>query len=268
MNCKIAVTGMLLFLISCKNSDSKAQVDQVSKVSIVGKDNNDENSNNGNPYFDIAAIPLPQGFRRLDTTENSFAQWLLQIHLKKDKTVYLYDGTTKANQSAQFAVLDIPVGSKDLQQCADAVMRLRASFFFDQKKYDSIVFYDNEGHAYRFLQPYTGEHFNKYLQTVFGMCGTASLSKQLKKIDLKEIRPGDVLIRGGFPGHAVIVMDVIVNEAGQKKFMIAQSYMPAQSIHILLNNAMQGVSPWYDVTGTDVIGTPEYTFYASELKRW
>lgn len=259
---------MLLFLISCKNSDSKAQVDKVGKVDVVNKVDKAGIVNSDNPYFDIAAIPLPGGFKRLDTTANSFAQWLLHIHLKKDKTVYLYDGSKKQNLSAQFAVLDIPVGNKNLQQCADAVMRLRASYLFDQKKYDSIVLYDNEGKAYHFSQPYSNDNFNNYLQTVFGMCGTASLSKQLKKINLKDIEPGDVLIRGGFPGHAVIVIDVVINKDGQKKYMIAQSYMPAQNIHILLNFSATGKSPWYDVTDDDIIGTPEYTFYASELKRW
>ena len=255
----------MLFLISCKNSDSNAQVEKVGKVDKV---NSVAKVDEGNPYAEIGAIPVPGGFKRIDTAENSFAAWLQHIHLKKDKTVYLYDGIKKANQSAQFAVLDILVGSKNLQQCADAVMRLRASYLFDQKKYDSIVFYDNEGKAYHFSPPYSNDNFNSYLQTVFGMCGTASLSKQLKKINLKEIEPGDVLIRGGFPGHAVIVLDVVINKEGKKKYMIAQSYMPAQNIHILLNFAATGVSPWYDVTDDDVIGTPEYVFNKDELKRW
>ena len=38
---------------------------------------------------------------------------------KKDKTVYLFDGSQKINQQAQFAVLNISVGKKNLQQCAD-----------------------------------------------------------------------------------------------------------------------------------------------------
>ena len=76
------------------------------------------------------------------------------------------------------------------------------------------------------------------------MCGTASLSKQLKtKIDLKEVEPGDVLIRGGFPGHAVIIMDVGTNNAGNKIFLLAQSYMPAQDIHVLNNHSNKNLSP-------------------------
>ena len=58
-----------------------------------------------------------------------------------------------------------------------------------------------------------------YLQTVFGMCGTASLEKQLKPVgDQHEMQPGDVFIKGGFPGHAMIVVDVAVNKTGNKDF--------------------------------------------------
>jgi hypothetical protein len=46
----------------------------------------------------------------------SFGQWPENISLKKDKTVYLFDGSMKYNQAAQFAVLDISAGKRDLQQ--------------------------------------------------------------------------------------------------------------------------------------------------------
>ena len=49
------------------------------------------------------------------------------------------------------------------------------------------------------------------------MCGSASLSKQLNPVtDFSTIQPGDVIIRGGFPGHAVIVMDVATNASDEK----------------------------------------------------
>ena len=96
----------------------------------------------------INAILLPRGYERIALEQNSFGEWLRAIRLKKDNHVYLYNGTLKKNQSAQFAVLDIPVGKKDLQQCADAVMRLRAEYLFDLKRYTEIVFKDNNGKPY------------------------------------------------------------------------------------------------------------------------
>jgi Domain of unknown function (4846) len=222
-----------------------------------------------NPYGTVEAIPLPEGYSRVKADSNSFAYWLRHVILRQDKTVYLFNGAAKANQLAQFAVLDIPVGKKDLQQCADAVMRLKADYLFTQKRFAEIIFYDNEKGVYTFAPPYTKENFIQFMERVFGMCGSASLSKQLKTVgDFATIQPGDVLIRGGFPGHAATVMDVAENTAGKKIFMLAQSYMPAQDIHILVNPAGENISPWYEVTNENKIITPEYLFYKNELKRW
>jgi len=35
-------------------------------------------------------------------------------------------------------VLDVRVGNKNLQQCADAIMRLRAEYLFQQQWYNAI----------------------------------------------------------------------------------------------------------------------------------
>ena len=222
-----------------------------------------------NPYERIGDIPLPKGFERPPVDPGSFAAWLRNVRLKKDKTVYLFNGQPKYNQSAQFAVLDMSVGDKDLQQCADAVMRLRAEYLFEKKTFDQIVFYDNSNVSYRFSAPYTRENFTAYLSRVFGMCGSASLSKHLAPVhSFGDIQAGDVLIRGGFPGHAVMVMDMAVDSSGRKIYLLAQSYMPAQNIHVLKNPLYDFLSPWYLVNGRELIQTPEYTFYATELKQW
>ncbi len=120
-----------------------------------------------------------------------------------------------------------------------------------------------------FSAPFTRERFDKYLERVFGMCGSASLSKQLKPVNrFSQIEPGDVIIRGGFPGHAVIVMDVAVNDSGKKIYLLAQSYMPAQDIHVLKNPGNTDLSPWYEVNEENIIITPEYSFTKNELRRW
>ncbi len=221
-----------------------------------------------NPYPMVAAIPVPAGYHLPGRGGSSFAGWLLALPLKKDKTVYLFNGVQKKNQTAQFAVLNISTGTTDLQQCADAVMRLRAEYLFSQGQFELIEFRDNAGKAYPFTKPYTTAHLHTFLQTVFGMCGTASLSKQLKPVPFADLQAGDVFIRGGFPGHAAIVLAVAVNEAGKKIFLLAQSYMPAQDIHILVNPASPALSPWYAVNDDPEIVTPEYIFTREEVKRW
>lgn len=255
--------NLLVFAIylSCNTSDTIKLID---KKQIHNQIIPDENL-----YKKIKEIPLPAGYKRTNNETSSFAEWLRNVDLKKNKTVYKFDGTPKYNQKAQFAVLDISVGNKDLQQCADAVMRLRAEYLYNFKKFDEITFTDNEGTAYKFHQPYTRENFDAFLQKVFAMCGTASLQKQLSQhIEMKNIQPGDVLIHGGFPGHAEIVMDVATNSAGKKIYLLAQSYMPAQDIHVLVNPSNKLISPWYEVNDETIIETPEYTFTKFQLKRW
>jgi len=228
-----------------------------------------ENIRDKNPYHSVSAIPLPGGYSRMAADSPSFTRWLGNIALKEDKTVYLFDGRKKLNQSAQFAVLDITVGNKNLQQCADAVMRLRAEYLFSEKNYAAISFTDNEKGNYTFAPPYSKAHFTPFMEKVFGICGSASLAKQMKPVrDFSAIKPGDVLIRGGFPGHAAIVIDVAVNKNGHIIYMLAQSYMPAQDIHILLNPLSGDNSPWYEVSNNNTIITPEYIFYKTELKEW
>jgi hypothetical protein len=217
----------------------------------------------------IQDIPPPPGFKRTSVNNRSFAEWLRQVKLKKSKTVYLFNGMPKTNQQAQYAVLDIPVGSKNLQQCADAVMRLRAEYLYSAGRHNEIVFYDNLNRAYRFDAANDRSGVESYLEKVYAWCGTLSLDKQLKTIrNYADVQPGDVFIHGGSPGHAVIVMDVAININGEQVFMLAQSYMPAQDIHILKNPADEKQSPWYSLPANGPLQTPEWTFKQGERKRW
>jgi hypothetical protein len=214
-------------------------------------------------------IPPPTGFNRSSAVKGSFEAWLRQVNLKKSKTVYLFNGMPKPNQQAQFAVLDIPIGNKDLQQCADAVMRLRAEYLYSTGRYNEIVFYDNLNRAYRFEAANDRSRFESYLEKVYAWCGTHSLDKQLKNIsNYADVKPGDVFIHGGSPGHALIVMDVAVNVYGEQVFMLAQSYMPAQDIHILKNPTDAKQSPWYSLPANGPLQTPEWIFKQGERKRW
>jgi hypothetical protein len=91
-------------------------------------------------YKTIGEIPTPPGYKRIIEERNFFGAWLRRINLKHDPGIYLFNGRLRDDQSTHFAVLDMPVGDKDLQQCADAIMRLRAEYFFNQDNIDSIRF--------------------------------------------------------------------------------------------------------------------------------
>ncbi|MBX7219191.1 MAG: DUF4846 domain-containing protein [Blastocatellia bacterium] len=77
--------------------------------------------------------PPPDGFIRENALPASFAAWLRNLPLKQGRPpVKLFNGQDKRNQTAHAAVFDIDVGDMDLQQCADAVMRLRAEYLYSR----------------------------------------------------------------------------------------------------------------------------------------
>ncbi|MEL7656386.1 MAG: DUF4846 domain-containing protein, partial [Bacillota bacterium] len=111
------------------------------------------------------------------------------------------------------------------------------------------------------------ESFQKYLNIVYSYASTLSLENQLIAKPISDLAIGDVFIQGGSPGHCVIIVDVALNEnTGEKIFMLAQSYMPAQDIHILKGES-EG-SPWFSANIEDILKTPEWTFKVSNLKTW
>lgn len=235
---------------------------------------------------------LPAGFQRIHQAPQSFGHFLRNLPLEKHGTpVLLYDGQLKENQDVHEAVLKIDVGKRDLQQCADAVMRLRAEYLFQTKQYAKIHFHFTNGFDARYSKwaegyrikvsgnkvswlktdkpDYSYHTFRAYLDIVFSFAGTLSLSKELKTVKPDSVTPGDVFIKGGSPGHAVIVMDVIENPVTKKRmFMLAQSYMPAQQIHIIKNPISSNNSPWYSLKPESKLYTPEWTFDANSLKRF
>jgi len=240
----------------------------------------------------IRGISLPQGFNYVDDGDSVFSNWLLDLKLRKSKTVYLYDGKLKSNQHVQYAVLNIDIGKKDLIQCADAAMKLRADYLFEKHLYDEIKFTATSGDELSFNNWLKGmrwkeqgaklasyninkeinniqQEYNSFMELVFSYCGTYSLSKQLKTVnEIKTLQPGDVFVNGGFPGHAVTVMAVAKNEKDEKIFLLSQGYMPAQDIHVLNNYADNDLSPWYAISDIYPLYTPQWQFERGSLKRW
>lgn len=111
--------------------------------------------------------------------------------------------------------------------------------------------------------------FDRYLNTVFQYCGTWSLERQLRTRPYKDLQPGDVLIKGGFPGHAMLVIDAAEDAQGRRVYLLAQSYMPAQDIHIVVDPGDSRLSPWYPADASkSLIETPEWTFTTNQLRTW
>lgn len=239
-----------------------------------------------------ARIQPPAGYNRVPALDGSYADFLRKLALQPHGSqVHYYDGSIKANTAAYMAVVRMDVGTKDLQQCADAIMRLRAEYLFQGGQQDKIGFhftngfyadYDKWQQGYRIsvkgnkvqwvktAQPSDAySSFRQYLDVVYSYAGTLSLSRELQSVPYSDMRIGDVLIQGGSPGHAVTVVDMAVNAQGKKLYLLAQSYMPAQEIQILTNPNNAAISPWYELDAqADIIHTPEWDFTTANLKRF
>lgn len=215
----------------------------------------------------LGDIPLPEGYSRISTDSNSFTHFLRQLPIRQNSnTVYLYNGDEKGNQSAQYRVIDLPVGDKNLQQCADVCMRLWADYLRQQKRYEDIHFNFLSDGKPRYYTEKVGTDrsetaYRDYMEWIFNYSNTRSLFSELETVEVQDLQPGDIFIKTGNPyGHAVMVADMAENAQGKKVFLLVQGYMPAQDIHVLNNFEAQGMSPWYSTNFGDNLRTPEYYF--------
>ncbi len=236
-------------------------------------------------------ITVPEGYTRIDVSPGSFGEYLRSLPVKPHGSkVKFYNGGVKLNDVHE-AVLNLDVGDRDLQQCADAVIRLRAEYLYARGQYNEIHFNFTNGFKADYSKWMEGNRiqvqgnevnwvkqgnysndyatFRKYLDLVFAYAGTLSLSKELSQVLIEDMEIGDVFIQGGSPGHCVIVVDLAENKgSGEKVFLLAQSYMPAQDIHILKNPGNGDGNPWYHLDFGENLITPEWRFSPGQLMRF
>ncbi|WP_426059950.1 DUF4846 domain-containing protein [Hymenobacter sp. B1770] len=240
-----------------------------------------------------ARFPAPAGCQRVAVAAGSWGEWLRYLPLSPVGTpARTFSGGLKNRQEVVAAVVKIDVGTQDLQQCADAVIRLRAEYGFSRNP-NKIHFHLTTGYDFWFSDYVAGRTFRvvneevlpatrpaeapthaalaRYLVPTFGYAGTLSLSRELRPVPLAQAKPGDVLIHGGSPGHAVLVVDVAEHAVTRQKYLLlAQSYMPAQSIHVLRNVEEPRLGAWFALPGPDEteFSTPEWVFGRQELGRF
>ncbi len=281
---------LCLFIVpSCKTQNNGKN--QAAKQSNLEPEPEHQNLQMDSPSFHpdgkdiISRFPPPNGFDVAKEAESSFGYFLQHLPLKADgELVTYYDGSKKPNYNVYAAVIDLPIGTKNLHQCADAVIRLRADYLNSQNLDDNISFHFTNGFLAEYSKWKKGnrivvngnqvqwkagnpkqDDYWAYLEQVFMYAGTLSLEKELQSKSIESLNIGDVFIRGGSPGHAVIVVNKATNSStGEIAYMLAQSYMPAQELQVLYYPNTKNV--WYFVTDKEKINTPEWTFNSSQLK--
>lgn len=287
----IIVLFVVVFLLAgCSFDKDIGNTDKGSQNHRVNENANDESVDPDGKTLQ-ERFKTPKGFERVKVAEGSFADYLRNLPLKPHGSKVEYYNKKIKTRDVYEAVIDMEIGERDLQQCADAVIRLRAEYLYHKRLCDEISFTFTNGFKADYTKWMQGKRivvkgnnaywvegagptndyasFRKYLDTVFAYAGTLSLSQEMGKVQLDDMEIGNVFLQGGSPGHCVIVVDIAENkDTGDKLFMLAQSYMPAQDIHILKNLKQNKLSPWYPMEFGDVLETPEWHFSKHDLARF
>ena len=270
---KNILIGITTLLLGCKNDNSSIEI-------------------NSSGLTLLERVKAPKGYDWIPEERGSFGEFLQNTKLKKvGSPIIDFRQNPISNQSEHVAIMDYDIGEKDLQQCADAIIRLRAEYLYQQKRFDDISFHFTNGDAFSWNDYKIGirpvlisstqiafiknakeddsyKSFRNYLDVVFMYAGTISLNKETIGIsDNKKIKTGDFIVTPGSPGHAVIIVGRAQNKQGEIIFLLAQGYTPAQSIHVITNPYDGEINPWYklDVSKSPTI-TARYTFVKTNIR--
>ena len=221
----------------------------------------------------------PPGFTRVALDAGTFGAWLRRLPLAPPGTSvvsYRGDLILRADHANLAAVVALDIGARDLQQCADSIIRLHAEWLYARGRRDMSYRAASgtpmpftrwaqgermvpEGNALRWApraRPDAGRAaFRGWLDAVFGWANTGSLARDTDTVALDDLRPGDFVVQPGAPGHAVLVLDVARAPDGRRALLLGQGFMPAQSFHVLRPSGRDG--PWFVVEpGDRALATP------------
>jgi hypothetical protein len=235
------------------------------------------------------ALPPPEGYTRVELAEGSFGAWLRGLPLRPAAAPVLdFRGETirTGEDPSVAAVAELDVGSANLQQCADSIIRLHAEWQWSRGRKERLAYRFTSGHRSTWSRYAAGERarvsgskvtwersgrvdgsrtaFRGWLDLVFTYAGTLSLAAEARRPTREQVQPGDFFVLGGSPGHAVLVLDVARNAAGERVALLGQGFIPAQDFHVL-SPGEQG--PWFSLE-TDEVATPFWKpFPWSSLRR-
>jgi hypothetical protein len=238
------------------------------------------------------AQPAPDGWTRTPVGPGTLGEWLRGLPVRTDATVRAYDGRVLRAPAAH--VVEIDVGDRDLQQCADTTIRLLSEYAWASGRASELGWHFTSGDLTTWADWVAGERFaigrtversrgaprpadratfRGWLDLVFTYAGTRSLAREGTPVGDRPVEAGDVFVSPGSPGHAVIVLDVAVGPDGRRAGLLGQGFMPAQDLHVLRRDlpgesaVLDGV--WFVLPGPgERLDTPSWDpFAAGDARR-
>lgn len=232
----------------------------------------------------------PAGHTRVAVGPKSFAAWLRSLPIRVDRMQVLsHRGLPLERPSAGIVAMD--VGKRDLMQCADSVIRLHAEYLWAHGRSAEAAYRFTSGDLSRWTDWVAGERFRvegnrvdrvrgarrsdshdeyrRWLDLVFTYAGTSSLARDASSPSMDApVEAGEFYVEAGFPGHAVIVLDVVEGPGGERLGLLGQGFMPAEDIHVLrASHAVDGV--WFSLPdrAEEALPTPSWRPFAAGARR-
>lgn len=232
----------------------------------------------------------PGGYTRVEVAEGSFAAWLRNLPIRTDRAHVLSHANRRLNSPSRFVVyLDI----SRVQECADSAIRLHAEWLWSRGKIHDIGYHFTSGDLSTYEDWVAGERFrvagssvervkgaarghsrsslSSYFTRLFTYAGTRSLRLDSDPVAAKDARAGDFFVAPGSPGHAVMILDIVENEDGERRALIGQGFMPAQDFHVVKDSRRALDDVWFTLpsSANDTIKTPSWkAFSGKDLRRF
>jgi hypothetical protein len=205
-------------------------------------------------------FPPPPDYTRVRVEPGSFAEWLRGLPLAPEGSeVVRYDSAVvrPADDPYVAAIVAIDIGSADLQQSADVLIRLHAEWLWSQGKHAAINYpgatklamplsrwekgqrlISQGANVYWAVQtkPQAADYkeFRRYLDAVFAWANSSSLSRSTKPIEKPEdAAPGDFFLHTKPPGHVAILLDIAEKPSGERVALLGQALSPTESVHVI-----------------------------------
>jgi hypothetical protein len=200
------------------------------------------------------------------------------------------DTVFKADDDYVAAVVAIDVGAGDLQQSADAVVRLNAEWLWASDKSDAISYRSASKLDMPFSRWAKGQRliasgpnvfwvvktkpreptyndFRQYIDAVMLWTNNIALAMRATHVaDPKDLTAGDFFLQTHGKGHALLVLDVAQKPTGERVALLGQALQsPAQSFHVI---RLGHETAWFSMRPPNPVNTPRSAAFSwDELSR-
>ena len=207
----------------------------------------------------IGEISLPSNdYERIAIEQNSFAEYLRNLPLKnKGSEVIDYrGGVFKSSSDTSVAfIVDMDIKGRRLEQCMDILVRIYAEYLWVVNQVDNLILPLPGGYWLKWqdwnagLRPFfkginvsmiksdqpdsSYNAYRTYLNTVYSESHTQQFYHAYQTVDREKVQIGDIIIKKGTKGHAIMIVDMAKSKHGDTVALIGNGDTPACQFFLL-----------------------------------